>query len=152
METRATPPPEPFYRIDRPAVDPKLEVNGGGAGGRCPGGAQPRAVVGTDLFVDGERREIAIQREGLVAMVEDDESAEPLERVREHHLALVYGVDRFGGRGRELLRLDLSVELELADLFEQGAFARRQLVGFYLQRAHPLRGALGQPLDTLLFN
>ncbi len=33
-------------------------------------------------------------------MVEDDESAEPLERVREHHLALVYGVDRFGGRGR----------------------------------------------------
>ena len=82
---------QPFYRIDRLAVDPQLKIEGAGAGRRPAHRAQDGLVIDMGAALNRQGRKIAVQRLRLTSVIGDYQITEARERVGERHLTLVDG-------------------------------------------------------------
>src|SRR5512139_1945412 len=92
--------PEPLYRIDRLRVDAEFEVQGRRAVRSAADRAQGLAGLDASPLGHGERREVAVQRELAVAVVEDHELTVAREDVREGDPAAMHrGRPRVAGGG-----------------------------------------------------
>lgn len=81
---------QPLQRIDSLAVHPQLEIQRRVAGGGC---AQPTDVLtgpNRGAAPDRKLEQVAVQRERLVAVVDDDKVAQPLEAAGVRHGAAVH--------------------------------------------------------------
>src|SRR5262245_31420234 len=95
-------PFEPLYRIDRFTVDAQLEIHHWDSGRVGARRTDRAATLDGPTSLDGHRRQMAVERVGLLAVVENHELPEAREQVGIRDLPFVYRLD-----GRARFRRDL---------------------------------------------